>query len=46
MSAIWFIYAVVGLQLGATVSYAARGNFKLAGYWFVISIANAIAATF
>jgi hypothetical protein len=41
-----FIWAVVGLQVGAAVSYLFCGNVKLAAYWLVISVANAIATTF
>lgn len=41
-----FIWAVVGLQLGATVCLLVKGDLKMAAYWFVISVANAIATTF
>ena len=46
MKATWFIWAVVGLQLGAAASYAARGNLKMGAYWLLISACNAIATTF
>lgn len=41
-----FIWAVVGLQIGASVSYTVQGNLKLAAYWLLISMCNAIATTF
>jgi hypothetical protein len=42
----WFIWAVVGLQLGATTACLVKADWKMALYWFVISVANAIATTF
>jgi hypothetical protein len=41
-----FIWAVVGLQVGAAASYAVHGNLKLAAYWLLISMCNGIATTF
>lgn len=40
------IWAVVGLQLGATTALLVKGDLKMAAYWFVIGVANAIATTF
>lgn len=41
-----FIWAVVGLQVGAAISYTAHGNLKMGAYWLLISGCNAIATTF
>jgi hypothetical protein len=41
-----FIWAVVGLQLGATTACLVKADWKMAAYWFVIAIANGIATTF
>jgi hypothetical protein len=41
-----FIWAVVGLQLGAPTACLVKADWKMAAYWFVIAIANGIATTF